>query len=96
MRETIVTVQQEREIMPSPFNNLACRPSDQEYRDWTTKSHMMLPNYLLDQITPLRQSRKNIFYSTTETESNSALDKTDINDRPRISQAITSKNSFSL
>ena len=61
MRETIVIVQQEREIMPSPFNDLACRPSDQEYRDWTTKSHMMLPNYLLDQIITLRQSRKKKF-----------------------------------
>ena len=38
----MVTVQQEREKKPSSFNDLACRPSDQEYRDWTTKSHTML------------------------------------------------------
>ena len=69
LRETIAIVQQDREIMPSPFNNLACRPSDQEYRGWTTKSHKMLPNYLIDQINLLRQSRKSTFYSSIETES---------------------------
>ena len=69
MRETIAIVQQQRERMPSPFNDLACRPSDQEYRDWTTKRQMMLPNYSLDQITLLRHSRKSTFYSSTETES---------------------------
>ena len=64
--------------IPSPINDLACRPSDQEYRDWSTKSHTMISNYLLDQITLLRQSRKLTFYSPTETESGPALDKTDI------------------
>ena len=83
----IVIVQQQRERMPSPFNDLACRPSDQEYRDWTTKSHMMLPNYLFGQITLLRQSRKSIFDSSTETESCPALDKTDINDAGYLEQS---------
>ena len=81
MRETIVIVQQQRERMPSQFNDLACRPSDQEYRDWTTQSHMMLTKYLLDQITLLRHSRRSFFDSSTETESCPALDKTDINNR---------------
>ena len=87
MRETVVIVQQERERMPSPFNDLAHRPSDQEYRNWTTQSHMMLPNYLLDQITLLRQSRKSIFDSSTETKSYPALNKTDIKNPEYLEQS---------
>ena len=94
MRETVVIVQQERERMPSPFNDLARRPSDQEYRDWTTQSHMMLPNYLLDQITLLRQSRKSIFDSSTETKSYPALDKTDINNPGYLEQSPQKKKFF--
>ena len=90
MRETVVIVQQGWERMPSPFNDLAHRPSDQEYCDWTTQSHMMLPNYLLNQITLLRQSRKSFLTapqrpnpillwtrltSTTPNISNSHLEK---------------------
>ena len=86
MRKTVVIVQQERERMPSLFKDLARRPSDQEYRDWTTQSHMMLPNYLLDQITLLRQSRKSFLYSSTETKSYPALDKTDINNPGYLEQ----------
>ena len=91
MRETVVIVEQERERMPSPFNDLARRPSDQEYRDWTTQSHMMLPNYLLDQITLLCQSGKSIFDSSTETKSYPALDKTDINNPGYLEQSPQKK-----
>ena len=87
MRETVVIVQQQRERMPSPFNDLACRPSDEEYHDWTTKSHMMLPIYLLDQINLLLQSRKTIFDSSTETEFCPASYKTDINDPGYLEQS---------
>ena len=87
MRETIVIVQQQRERIPSPINHLACRPSDQEYRDRTTQRHLMLPNYLLDQITLLRQSRKSFFDSSTETEFCPALDKTDINNPGYLEQS---------
>ena len=66
-----IVLQQELERMPSPFNDLACRPSDQEYRDWTIKNHMMLPNYSLDQITLLRQSRK--FFFTAAQRQNPVL-----------------------
>ena len=93
MRETIVIVMQKQERMSSPFNDLACRPSDQEYRDWTTKNHMMLPNSLLDQITFLRQSRKSTFYSSAETKSCPALGKTDINDPGYLEQS-PQENSF--
>ena len=82
MRETVVIVQQERERMISPFNDLARRPSDQEYRDWSTQSHMMLPNYFLDQITLLL-----FFDSSTETKSYPALDKTDINNPGYLEQS---------
>ena len=64
MRETIAIAHQERERIPSRFNYLACRLSDQEHRNWTTKSHMIL-NYLFGQITFLRQSTKSTFYSST-------------------------------
>ena len=90
MREMVVIVQQEqngRECHLYPFNDLARRPSDQEYRDWTTQSHMILPNYLLDQITLLRWSRKSFFDSSTETKSYPALDKTDINNPGYLEQS---------
>ena len=50
MRETVAIIQQTRERNPSPFNDLAPRTNDHEYQTWTTKNHIMAPNYILDQI----------------------------------------------
>ena len=51
-RESVVIVQQQREKIPSsPFSVLA---ANQQWHEWSTKSHIMLPNYVLDHIDLLR------------------------------------------
>ena len=62
----------------SPFNDLD--PGSREFDEWVTKNHMMLPNYLLDQIGILIQNRKQVYESCCVTESYPALKRTDIQD----------------
>ena len=62
----------------SPFNDLD--PGSRELDEWVTKNHMMLPNYLLDQIGILIQNRKQVYESCCVTESYPALKRTDIQD----------------
>ena len=50
-RYSIVVVQQERKMRhrkASPLSDLDL--GSREFDEWVTKNHMMLPNYLLDQI----------------------------------------------
>ena len=78
-RDSIVVVQQERKIShrkASPFNDLG--PGGREFDEWVTENHMMLPNFLLDQIGILIQSRKQVYESCCVTESYPALKRTDI------------------
>ena len=80
-RDSIVVVQQERKIShrkATSFNDLD--PGSREFDEWVTKNHMMLPNYLLDQIGILIQSRKKVYESCCVTESYPALKRTDIQD----------------
>ena len=80
-RDSIVVVQQERKMRhrkASPFNDLD--PGSREFDEWVTKNHMMLPNYLLDQIGILIHSRKQVYESCCVTESYPALKRTDIQD----------------
>ena len=80
-RDSIVVVQQERKMRhrkTSPFNDLD--PGSREFDEWVTKYHMMLPNYLLDQIGILIQNRKQVYESCCVTESYPALKRTDIQD----------------
>ena len=80
-RDSIVVVQQERKMRlrkASPLNDLD--PGSREFDEWVTKNHMMLPNYLLDQIGILIQSRKQVFESCCVTESCPALKRTAIQD----------------
>ena len=80
-RDSIVVVQQERKMRhrkTSPFNDLD--PGSREFDEWVTKNHMMLPNYLLDQIGILIQNRKQVYESCCVTESYPALKRTDIQD----------------
>ena len=51
------------------------------------KSHIMLPNYLLDHIDLLRQNRKRMYESCTIHESYPALEKTEINDTTSLEQS---------
>ena len=75
-RESVAIVQQERErLASSPFNDLA---ANQQRQEWSTKSHIMLPNYVRDHI--LRQERKRMHESPTIHQSYPALEKTEIND----------------
>ena len=80
-RDSIVVVQQERKMRhrkASPLNDLD--PGSREFDEWVTKNHMMLPNYLIDQISILIQSRKQVYESCCVTESYSAPKRTDIQD----------------
>ena len=80
-RDSIVVVQQERKMRhrkASPLNDL--EPGSREFDEWVTRNHMMLPNYLLDQIGILIQSRKQVYESCCVTESYPALKRTDIQD----------------
>ena len=50
-RDFIVVVQQERKMRhpkANPLNDLD--RGSREFDEWVTKNHMMLPNYLLDQL----------------------------------------------
>ena len=62
-RESIAVIHQQKErVYPStasPFNDLATRKNDgNQNAEWTTKSHILLSNYLLDHIDILRKNRK--------------------------------------
>ena len=60
-RESVAIVQQQRERLASPpFNVLE---ANQQWQEWSTKSHIMLPNYVLDHIGLLRQERKRMYES---------------------------------
>ena len=77
-RESVAIVQQQRErLASSPFNDLA---ANQQWQEWSTKSHIMLPNYVLDHIGHFRQERKRMYESPTIHQSYPALEKTEIND----------------
>ena len=77
-RESDAIVQQQRErLASSPFNDLAAK---QQWQEWSTKSDLMLPNYVLDYIDLLRQERKRMYESPTLHQSYPALEKTEIND----------------
>ena len=88
-RESIAVIHQQKErVSPStssPFNDLA--PDGNQNEEWTAKSHIMLPNYLLDHINLLRQNRKRIYESCTIHESYPALEKTEINDTTSLEQS---------
>ena len=91
-RESIAVIHQQKErVSPStasPFNDLAPRKNDEnQNEEWTTKSHIMLPNYLLDHIDLLRQNRKRMYESCTIHESYPALEKTEINDTTSLEQS---------
>ena len=76
-RELVAVVQQQKErLASSPFNFLA---ANQQWQEWSTKSHIMLPNYVLDHSELLCQERKRMYESPT-TQSYLALEKTEIND----------------
>ena len=85
--ELIAVIHQQKErVSPStssPFNDLA--PGKNE--EWTTKSHIMLLNYLLDHINLLRQNRKRMQESCTIHGSYLALEMTEINDTTSIEQS---------
>ena len=55
-------------------------PASKEFDEWVTKNHMITPNYLVDQIGILIQSRKHVYESCCVTESYPALESTDIQD----------------
>ena len=77
-RESVTIVQQQRErLESSPFNDLA---ANQQWQEWSTKSHIMLHNFVLDHIDLLRQERKRMYESPTIHQSYPALEKTEIND----------------
>ena len=77
-RESVAIVQQQRErLASSPFNDLA---ANQQWQEWSTKSHIMLPNYMLDHIELLRQELKRMYESPSIHQSYPALENTEIND----------------
>ena len=91
-RESIAVIHQQKErVSPStaiPFNDLAPRKNDEnQNEEWTIKSHIMLPNYLLDHIDLLRQNPKRMYESCTIHESYPALEKTEINDTTSLEQS---------
>ena len=91
-RESIAVIHQQKErVSPStasPFNELSPRKNDgNQNEEWTTKSHIMLSNYLLDHIDLLRQNRKRMYESCTIHESYPALEKTKINDSTSLEQS---------
>ena len=77
-RESVAIVQQQRErLESSPFNVLA---ANQQWQEWSRKSHIMLPNYVLDHIDLPRQEHKRMYESPTIHQSYPAPEKTEIND----------------
>ena len=67
----------ERERERERERNLAPRKSDgNQNAEWTTISHILLPNYFLDLIDLLRQNRERMYESCTIKESYPALEKT--------------------
>ena len=77
-RESVAIVQQQRKrLASSPFNDLA---ANQQWQEWSTKSHIMLPNYVLDHIDLLHQDRKRMYESPKIHQSYPALETTEIND----------------
>ena len=77
-RESVAIVQQQRKrLASSPFNDLV---ANQQWQKWSTKSHIMLPNYVLDHIDLLHQDRKRMYESPKIHQSYPALEKTEIND----------------
>ena len=77
-RESVAIVQQQRErLASSPFDVLA---ANQQSQEWSTKSQLMLPNYVLNHIDLLRQELKRIYENPTIHQSYPALEKTEIND----------------
>ena len=75
-RESVAIVQQQRErLASSPFNDLA---ANQQGQEWSRKSHIMLPNYVLDHIDLLRQERKRMYESPSIHQYYLALEKTEI------------------
>ena len=88
-RESIAVIHQQKErVSPStasPFNDLAPRKNDgKQNEEWTTKSHIKLPNYLLDHIDLFR---KRMYESCTIHGSYPALEKTEINDTTSLEQS---------
>ena len=78
-RESVVIEQQQRErLASSPFNVLA---ANQQWQEWSTKSRIMLPNYVLNHIELLGQERKRMYESPTNHQSYPPLENTEINDR---------------
>ena len=72
-------VQQERKLRhrkTSLLNDLD--PGSREFDEWVTKNHLMLPNYLLDQIAILTQCKKWGYESCCVIELYPALERTDI------------------
>ena len=77
-RESVAIVQQQRErLESSSFYVLA---ANQQLQEWSTKSHIMLLNYVLDHIDLLHQECKRMYESPTIHQSYPALEKTEIND----------------
>ena len=97
-RELITVIHQQKErVSPSttsPFNDLASRKNDgNQNAKWTTKSHILLPNYPLDHIDLIRQNRKRIYESYTIHESYPLLEETEKNDTTSFEQS-SRKNLF--
>ena len=93
MRKSIAVIHQQKErVFPpraSPFKDFAPRKNDgNQSEDWTRKSHILLPNYLLDHINLIRQNRKRIYESCTINESYPALQKTETNDTTSLEQYL--------
>ena len=62
-KESIAVIHQQKErvslFTASPFNYLVPQNNDgNQNAEWTTKSHILLPSYLIDHIDLLRQNRK--------------------------------------
>ena len=73
-RESIAVIHQQKERFSpstaSPFNDLAHRKNNgNQNAERTTKSHLLLPSYLLDHIDLFRQNRKRMNESCTIHES---------------------------
>ena len=91
-RKSIAVIHQPKERVSlstaSPFNDLAPRKNDEnQNEERTTKSHIMLSNYVLDHIDLLRQNRKQMYESCAIHESYPALEKTEINDTTSLEQS---------
>ena len=72
-RDSVAGIHQQKERVspsrPSSFNDLAPRRNGRyQNQEWSTNSHILLPNYLLDQIDLLRQNRKRMYAICTINE----------------------------